>query len=931
MKKTLLLLIALLFFSLTVSKAQTHTISYNVDWHTEDQHMWGPDGNLFTMDTVINLFDVDEASNTSFGFIENIFGGDFGAAINIDYWLKMGLNFTIEGFSTGSVDVNYPTEIDLILPDDYTWNPGQTITIGSNYDVEPGWALESHFPTSGSISFDLYFGFNIDVDATICVWSCTTFDVFEVGVPLDTTVLFAISDTNGVASVTYPWYDPAIGFYFATDTILPLIFNNLGGIGLSGVINLPYVETEDFMVANDKCLYAKGDSAYIHLDLDILTFLSAFDPDLAAIIDQLNGTISLGAGMTLDYSLLTMNLLSESYMVQDFYFCPTLYAHLSFPMNLSYTETDPANGGALVNAGNNDTLVFQVDHDLNITFPCTGPPTYPFGVSFSMDNDFRNHTWDSIAFTFVLTAFTFTLNLPSFPVLPDVCLPDFCISIPVDCAEKSPGGPQCYDTICMTGICTPPVTVNLADPSYTIGPLINLSIPLGYIPLTWFDETWELEGFQPNLSGSNDTVVPGSHITPNQPMTTEIDGPNVICFGDTTAVITAIVHNGTPPYTYEWSTLVTNVSNATTDSIVAGVGTYSVTITDDNGCSGTESLTIYYINPQMFSSLTWEDINCAGDSTGWIVCHASGGTPGYTYVWEPYGGIEDTASGLCHGEYIVTITDSVNCTLEDSITLIELHPLPPVNFTASPTEGCQPLVVQFDELSAWQGQTYEWHFGDGVTDTLADPVHIYDTMGLFDVYVTVVSIYGCDSTMYKPDYILVHPKPVANFLFDPATVLATIDPTWTVTFTDQSTYTYDWLWDFDDPGSGASNSSTSPITVHSFSEEGLFTVILYVESDHGCLDTISHVVEIIDDILHYPNVFTPNNDGHNDFFEIVNIEKYPENKLVVFNRWGTKVFEQYHYRNTWNGEGLSDGVYYFIFDSGKEGDKPLEGTITIVR
>ncbi len=928
MKRILLACIVLFVIGNSQLRAQTHTVSYFVDWETENQFMWGPNGSLFSMDTSINLFDVDEDDVVTAGFFENIFGGDFGAGLTIDYWLKLGSNFTIQGFHTGYVDVDYPTKIDLTFPDDYTWNPGQTITIESEYSVEPGWDLTSHFPSSGSISFDLYFGFNIDVDATICIWSCTSFDVFEVGVPLDTTILFSISDSNGVASVTYPWYDPNIGFYFEHDTILPLVFNNLGGIGLSGTITLPYVETQDYMLSGDKCLYAKGDSAYLTLDLDILQFLSAFDPDLAAIISMLNGTIDIGGGITVDYSLLTMNLLAQDFMVQDFSFCPTLWAHLSFPMNLPYTITDPANGNAQVGAGFNDTMVFQVDHHLNVTFPCNGPPTYPIGVYFSMDNEFRNHTWDSIAFTFVLTAFTFTLNLPSFPVLPDVCLPAYCVVTEVPCGEKAP---VCYDTVCFPEMCFGPLNIPLSDPSYTIGPLIDLSIPLGYIPLTWFDETWELQGFHPNLTGSFDTIVPGTSITPTLPMSTEIDGPNVICFGDTTAVITVIVTGGTPPYTYEWSTGTTNTTNSPTDSIVAGVGSYSCTITDVNGCTQTEQLTIYYINPEILSSIIKEDINCAGDSTGWAIVLASGGTPGYTYEWAPYGGTNDTAAGLCQGTYTVTITDSVNCTLEDTVTLIDLHPLPPVNFVGDPLEGCQPLVVQFEELSAPEGQTYDWHFGDGFTDTISNPIHIYDTFGYFDVWLTVVSVWGCDSTLSFNDYVWVHPKPEAEYIYDPHTVLATIDPSWTVSFIDQSSWAWSWLWNFDDEGSGSANTSTNPNVIHSFSEEGIFTVTLYVTSEYGCMDTVSHEVEIIDDILEIPNIFTPNNDGVNDLYEIKNIEKYPNNKLVIFNRWGVKVFEQHHYRNTWNGEGLADGTYYFIFESGKEGDEVVEGTITILR
>ena len=86
----------------------------------------------------------------------------------------------------------------------------------------------------------------------------------------------------------------------------------------------------------------------------------------------------------------------------------------------------------------------------------------------------------------------------------------------------------------------------------------------------------------------------------------------------------------------------------------------------------------------------------------------------------------------------------------------------------------------------------------------------------------------------------------------------------------------------------------------------------------------------MDDVLQYENIFTPNNDGYNDYFEIKNIEKYPDNKLTIYDRWGIVVFSAYHYRNTWNAEGVPDGVYYFIFDSGI-GNKPVEGTVTIIR
>jgi len=62
-----------------------------------------------------------------------------------------------------------------------------------------------------------------------------------------------------------------------------------------------------------------------------------------------------------------------------------------------------------------------------------------------------------------------------------------------------------------------------------------------------------------------------------------------------------------------------------------------------------------------------------------------------------------------------------------------------------------------------------------------------------------------------------------------------------------------------------------------------------------------------------PNLFTPNNDGANDGFEIINLDLYPENELVITNRWGVVVFSKKNYSNAdlWKGENCSDGVYYF--------------------
>jgi gliding motility-associated-like protein len=91
--------------------------------------------------------------------------------------------------------------------------------------------------------------------------------------------------------------------------------------------------------------------------------------------------------------------------------------------------------------------------------------------------------------------------------------------------------------------------------------------------------------------------------------------------------------------------------------------------------------------------------------------------------------------------------------------------------------------------------------------------------------------------------------------------------------------------------------------------------------------------------LTIPDAFSPNGDGTNDTYVIHNIEYYPENKLVVFNRWGNKVLERAPYNNDWDGtsqfgavfgEKLPESTYYFVLDPG--GDKePITGYIYLRR
>lgn len=87
--------------------------------------------------------------------------------------------------------------------------------------------------------------------------------------------------------------------------------------------------------------------------------------------------------------------------------------------------------------------------------------------------------------------------------------------------------------------------------------------------------------------------------------------------------------------------------------------------------------------------------------------------------------------------------------------------------------------------------------------------------------------------------------------------------------------------------------------------------------------------------LFFFNTFTPNGDGSNDYFFIGNLDKYPDNLLEIYNRYGQKVFNKTAYQNDWDGKYLNSelpaGVYFYILDTRTETGGKYHGQVTIVR
>lgn len=101
---------------------------------------------------------------------------------------------------------------------------------------------------------------------------------------------------------------------------------------------------------------------------------------------------------------------------------------------------------------------------------------------------------------------------------------------------------------------------------------------------------------------------------------------------------------------------------------------------------------------------------------------------------------------------------------------------------------------------------------------------------------------------------------------------------------------------------------------------------------NGCPD-VDSVTVIVRPPIAPPNVFSPNGDGVNDFWQVNAIREYPDAQVKIFNRWGKELFYSIGYENPWdgtfNGEILAPGVFYYVIDL-KDGYEPVTGTVTIL-
>lgn len=461
---------------------------------------------------------------------------------------------------------------------------------------------------------------------------------------------------------------------------------------------------------------------------------------------------------------------------------------------------------------------------------------------------------------------------------------------------------------------TPPYSYTLGPNTNTTGTFTNLSAGAYTVNIT-----------------DNNGCVGQSSVTLTQPATIlSVTVPtitNPLCNGSSNGVAAALATGGTSNgnYTYSWNT---NPPQNTNQANNLPAGTYTITVTDNNNCVATAVVTLTEPNFQLNS--TASAALCKGETVTLTASSLDGAAP-VIYTWTNQNdgstiqGNAISVSPNTTTNYTVIATDANGCVTTANIVPITVNPAPVALFTEDIKEGCQPLCVTFTALATLPGTNWNWDFGDGQTDVGQNAVHCFKESGLYSVSLTAVSDMGCKNTIQKNDLITVYQIPKVIFSVEPKETTIS-NPT--VYVSNQTVGAEEYLWTFD-----KKNTSSLFEPTFSYTEPGEYCILLLATNDYGCIDSSRECVTIKPDYTIYvPNAFTPNGDGLNDVF-LPLAQSVREYELIIYNRWGLKVFTSNELNLGWNGATEAQGAYNYVIllttNGGEE--KIYSGSVTLYR
>ncbi len=462
----------------------------------------------------------------------------------------------------------------------------------------------------------------------------------------------------------------------------------------------------------------------------------------------------------------------------------------------------------------------------------------------------------------------------------------------------------------------------------------------------------------PNNYSSNQTLIifPSTQLSLNGNFTvtgTDINGcvntstlnqtiytlPTPLALGSNVCFNDVLTLNVTPAQSYQWSGpngFTSTLQNPTLSNVNFGnVGNYSVVVTALGGCTAS-AVTNCNVFPIPTVGFTGTTETCKGGLFSFA------GTGALNYKWLTMYGVlslENNYSISSISPSLQTTYTLVGADANGCLNTVVISPIVlalPSGFVApQKNAGCAPFCTFFDlnKVSA-NIISVAWDFDNG--NSYNDSIKVlqcFNVPGTHSVSISMIDNRGCKNDIKTS--VEVYPIPVADFIYSPD---SPTENDYVLTFTDisKNATIQNWYWDFYSNGKDTSIKQTP---TYNFPQIGNYFVYLKVKSNHGCVDSITKKLTVVEDVTFFvPNSFTPNGDGSNELFmpKAVGVKKY---QMDVFDRWGQLLYSTNDLEKGWDGRAKKGGdilpqdVYVYKITVTQNSGKPKQyvGHVTLIR
>lgn len=398
--------------------------------------------------------------------------------------------------------------------------------------------------------------------------------------------------------------------------------------------------------------------------------------------------------------------------------------------------------------------------------------------------------------------------------------------------------------------CTAPHNVNFT--SFSNGPnlthqwnLGNSSTPSTPNPSTTYNSpgSYTVTHIVTDTLGCSDTVVKVDLISVGQNAVNIQASDYLVCPSQNVSFFCNAAIGSSVTWNFGVPGATSNACNPIYAYTTPGVYIVTATITDGSGCTFTGVAQITVSTPPVVDFSVSDTLFCDSPFNVSFTNNTSGAV---SYIWQFGDGAGSTFTNPVHTYPVLPVVSPTGQPYYYDITLIATNAdgcvsaltVPQMITTgqtgaallAIPREGCAPLDVQFLGLSYSTSPiiSYLWDFGNGLTDTIINPVTTYQDTGHYDVTLIIETLHGCKDTFMVEDYIEAGEQPIADFIADTTYSCAS----GYIQFINLSQNADSVQWFFSD---GGGTSQWEPL--YQFTDTGYMDVML-IAFDRGCPDTL---------------------------------------------------------------------------------------------